>query len=245
MTARCSPETPKLSKPPKPSWRLRPLNSTPLFRHPDLFWNAIWTNGTSFVDDEGPRAGIHDLMRESLSHLKQKILTISFDSWVQFLKNRTFLFLFLALACLLSGDDKRTGNHGFKRSAEIGHSSSGPLWLQLLEPSRLLGLLSFPKSGGSGKKAAWNGESAAITRVRAPRLSTFQRERAAAARNRNFTTLLRFTRWPLASVAPSSAIETSPLTDAITSMIPPAISTLSTHTLTEPNRGWGAEKLKV
>ena len=34
--ARCSPEPPKPSRSPKPSWRLPPLNSTPsLFRHPE------------------------------------------------------------------------------------------------------------------------------------------------------------------------------------------------------------------
>ena len=41
------PEPPKLSKPPKPSWRLPPLNSTPLFREPDLIPVVRGSNGNN------------------------------------------------------------------------------------------------------------------------------------------------------------------------------------------------------
>ena len=39
---RCSPEPPNPWKPPKPSWRPPPLNSTPLFRHPDMWLISRW-----------------------------------------------------------------------------------------------------------------------------------------------------------------------------------------------------------
>ena len=38
MMARCSPGPPRPWKPPKPSWRLPPLNPTPLIWHPDWSW---------------------------------------------------------------------------------------------------------------------------------------------------------------------------------------------------------------